>query len=79
MCRRIKPKDRLILKAVVCCLYRDRTISGKVDGVISCRVKLYRFLCPDGLPMLYIQDSGLWILWQHIWYNRINHGSFGWW
>ena len=21
-----------------------------------------RFLCPDGLSMLYIQDSGLWIL-----------------
>ena len=42
MCRRIKPKDRLILKAVVCCVYRDSTISGKVDAVISWSVKVYR-------------------------------------
>ena len=27
---------------ILCCLYRYRTISGKVDAVISCRVKLYR-------------------------------------
>jgi hypothetical protein len=31
----------LILKAVVCCLKIRRTISGKVDAVISCKVKLY--------------------------------------
>ena len=38
---KIKPNDRLILKAVVCCLKIRRTISGKVDAVISCKVKLY--------------------------------------
>ena len=43
MFRKIKPKDKLILKAVVCCLYRYRTISVKVDAVISWRVKLYWF------------------------------------
>ena len=42
MFRKMKPKDRLILKAVDCCRNRDRTISGKVDAVISWRVKLYR-------------------------------------
>jgi hypothetical protein len=42
MFREIKLKDRLILKAVVCCLFRDRTISGKVDAVISWSVMLYR-------------------------------------
>jgi hypothetical protein len=26
-----------------------------------------------------VQDSGLWILWQHVWSNRILHGSSGWW
>ena len=38
---KIKPNDRLILKAVVCCLKIRRTISGKVDAVMSCKVKLY--------------------------------------
>jgi uncharacterized Zn-finger protein len=32
---KIKPNDRLILKAVVCCLKIRRTISGKVDAAIS--------------------------------------------
>jgi hypothetical protein len=26
-----------------------------------------------------VQDSGLWILWQHVWFNGILHGSSGWW
>jgi hypothetical protein len=42
ICRRIKPNDTLILKAVVCSLKIRWTISVKVDAVISCRVKLYR-------------------------------------
>jgi hypothetical protein len=42
MFRRIKPKDRLILKAVVCYLCRDRIISGKVGIGISVRIMLYR-------------------------------------
>jgi hypothetical protein len=25
-----------------------------------------RLLCTDGLPILYIQRSGLWVLWQHV-------------
>ena len=39
---KIKPNDTLILKAVVCCLKIWCTISGKMDAVISCMVKLYR-------------------------------------
>jgi hypothetical protein len=38
----------LILKAVVCCLKIRRTISGNVDSVISCKVKLYLFDHPIG-------------------------------
>jgi hypothetical protein len=49
MFRKIKPKDRLILKAVVCCLYRYRTISEKVDALISWSVKLHRSWI--GLPV----------------------------
>ena len=37
------------MKAVVCCLYRYRTISVKVDAVISWSVKLYRSWI--GLPV----------------------------
>jgi hypothetical protein len=40
----------LILKAVVCCRKIRRTISGKVDAVISCKVKLYLTL--DDLVVL---------------------------
>jgi uncharacterized Zn-finger protein len=32
---------------------------------------------PSNMPQ--IQDSGLWILWQHVWSNRILHGNSGWW
>jgi hypothetical protein len=41
MFRKIKPKDRLILKAVVCCLYRYRTISEKVDALMLTSVTFY--------------------------------------
>ena len=37
-----------------------------------------RLLCTDGLSMLSIQRSVLWALWQHVWSNRIPHGSSGW-
>ena len=54
MFRKIKPKDRSILKAVVCCLYRYRTISVKVDAVISWSVKLYRSWV--GLPVALLYE-----------------------
>jgi hypothetical protein len=29
--------------------------------------------------MSQVQDSGPWILWKHVWFNGILHGSSGWW
>ena len=68
---KIKPKDRLILKAVVCCLYRCRTISGKVDAVISWSVKLYRSWI--GLPVA----SSVRMDCQCCLYNALVSGSSG--
>ena len=34
-----------------------------------------RFLCSDGLPMLSMQRSGLWVLWYHVW-SRVSSGHF---
>jgi hypothetical protein len=47
-----------------------------LDAVISWSVPLLdrvagRLLCTYGLPMLSIQHSGLWVLRQHVWSNRI--------
>ena len=82
MFRRIKPKDRLVLKAVVCCLQvpyhlwkggrchlMECTVVPLLDRVAGC------LLCTDGLPMLSMQRSGLWVLWHHVW-SRISSGHF---
>ena len=40
---------------------RCHLMQGKVVPVLDTVVG--RLLCPDGLPMPHVQDSGLWILW----------------
>jgi hypothetical protein len=52
-------------------------MQGKVVPVLD--IVAGRLLCPGGLPMPHVQDSGLWILWQHVWSNIILHGSSSWW
>ena len=87
MCRKIKPRQ---VDLEGCCLRsvqvpyhlwkggRCHLTQAKVVPVLD--TVAGRFLCPDGLPMPQVQDSGLWILWQHVWSNKIRHGSSGcWW
>ena len=54
---------------ILCCLYRYRTISGKVDAVISWGVKLYRSWI--GLPIA----SSVWMDCQCCIYNALFSGS----
>ena len=60
-----------MVNAVVCCLKIRRTISGKVDAVISCKVQLY--LSWTLFPL----DSCVWVVFQCLRYIIRVSGSSG--
>ena len=85
MFRKIKPRQVDLEGCVLLCVHVPYHLwKGGRCYLMECKVLPLldrvagRLLCPDGLPMLSIQRSGLWVLWQHVWSNRILHGSSGW-